>query len=364
MPDNEIVPIIEAKAVFNADMLKLAREASELTQAALAKNAGVTQALVSKLEHGLISEPGGESVEALSRALKFPVSFFYQRERASSLPHFHFRKRSRMGAKALAKISAITNIRTMHISRLLASFEEEQTKKIPEWDLDDTGLAPEQVAERMREYWMLPRGPIENVCGAIEAAGGIVVNSDFGTDHLDGISFRKEGLPPLFFMNRNVSGDRYRFSLAHELGHMIMHSLPDEDKKMEAEAHFFAANFLMPKAEIRPYLSKGKFSDLGRVKAYWKVSIKALVRRSYDLNLITDYQYKSMNIKYNKVFKTGEPVPIEIERPARLKRVVRYHNDTLGYSMEELAEVLRINPKHAERLYGERPTGPHLVFSN
>ena len=362
--NRDFAPGGEPKAPFNADMLKLAREVSEFTQTELAKRAGVTQALVSKLEHGLINEPGIESLEALSNALKFPVSFFFQRDRASGLPHFHFRKRAKMGAKVLAKISAVTNIRTMHISRLLASFEDEPTKPIPQWDLDDKGITPGEVAERMREYWMLPRGPIENVCEVIEAAGGIVVNSDFGTDHLDGISFRKEGLPPLFFMNRNVPGDRYRFSLAHELGHMIMHSVPGDDKEMEDEAHSFAANFLMPKAEIRPYLSKGKFGDLGRVKAYWKVSIKALIVRSHALDLITDYQYKSMNIRYNKVFKNGEPVPIEVERPTRLKRIVRYHQDTLGYSMEELADVLRINPNHAERLYGEKPSGPYLVISN
>lgn len=364
MAEKDRVRAPETRTVFNADMLKLAREACEITQASLAKQANVTQALISKLEHGLISEPSEESLESLARVLKFPVNFFYQRERASSLPHFHFRKRAKMGAKALAKISAITNIRTMHISRLLASFEEQQTKVIPQWDLDDKGLTPEQIAERMREYWMLPRGPIDNVCEVIEAAGGIVVNSDFGTDHLDGISFRKEGLPPLFFMNRNVSGDRYRFSLAHELGHMIMHSLPDDDSKMEEEAHRFAANFLMPRSEIRPYLSKGKLSDLGRVKAYWKVSIKALIKRSHSLNLITDYQYKDMSIKYNKIFKDGEPVPIEVEKPERLKRIVRYHISTLGYTLEELADVLRINPKHAERLYGDKPTGPYLIISN
>ena len=62
----------------------------------------------------------------------------------------------------------------------------------------------------------------------------------------------------------------------------------------------------MPAAEIKPYLANAKLSDLGRVKAYWKVSIKSLIKRTYDLKIITDHQYKSMSIQYNKIFKGEE----------------------------------------------------------
>lgn len=353
-----------AEETFNPDMLRLARDVMEFTQSKLAKEAGFTQAFVSKLEHGLITQPSDESMEAISKALKFPPSFFMQRERAVGFPHFHYRKRSRLGAKSLAKIGGIINIRRMHIAKLLRSFEDEVGKPIPQIDLDESGLTPEKVAERAREYWMLPRGPIADVTQVIEDAGGIVVLSGFGTDLLDGVSFRSEGLPPLFFMNRDVPGDRFRFSLAHELGHMIMHSGPDDDEKMESEAHRFAAAFLMPASEIKPYLHPAKFEKFGRVKAYWKVSIASLIRRSKDLKLITDSQYRSMSIKYNKVFKGSEPLPIAVETPTRLKQIVSFHTDTLSYSTEDLAEMLSITPAHAQRLYGTSRGGLKLIVSN
>lgn len=355
---------IVENSTFNPDMLKLARDARELTQAELAKRSGITQAFISKLEHGLNTQPSDDALDRISEALRFPRAFFFQRERALGFPHFHFRKRARLGAKPLARIGAVINIRRQHIAKLLRSFEFEATKPIPQIDLEETGLTPERVAERLREYWMIPRGPIQSVVEIVEAAGGIVVLARFGTNLLDGLSFRLEGMPPLFFMNKDVPGERFRFSLAHELGHMVMHALPDDDDKLEAEAHRFAAAFLMPAVEIKPYLVGAKISNLGRVKAYWKVSIKSLIKRTYDLKISTDSQYKFMNIQYNKVFSGDEPGRIDLEIPKRLNMMISYHRETLGYSLSELSELLAFRPEDVERVYLVAKPGVRLVVSN
>jgi Zn-dependent peptidase ImmA (M78 family) len=89
-----------------------------------------------------------------------------------------------------------------------------------------------------------------------------------------------------------MTADRSRLSLAHELGHIVMHTAPDDDEKMESAAHRFAAAFLMPASDIKPYLISPRLSTLRRVKAYWRVSIKALIKRAFDLALITPSQYK------------------------------------------------------------------------
>jgi Zn-dependent peptidase ImmA (M78 family)/transcriptional regulator with XRE-family HTH domain len=344
-------------------MLKLAREAREFTQADLARHAGVTQALVSKIENGLIAQPSDDVVLKLADAVRFPSTFFQQSERVVGFPHFHYRKRAKLGAKSLAHIGATINIRRQHVSKLLRSYEIAPAKPIPQIDLDDSGSTPERLAEKMREYWMLPRGPIANVVELIEGAGGIVVLCRFGTNLLDGISFRAEGLPPLFFMNRDVPGDRFRFSLAHELGHMILHTIPTDDQKMEDEAHRFAAALLMPGPEIKPYLVAPKLSTLARVKAHWKVSIKALIKRAHDLKLITDNQYRWLNVQYSKAFKSGEPVPIEREQPTRLRSMMQYHLTELGYSIQDLARLLHINSDDLERVYLPKQ-GIRLVVTN
>lgn len=349
---------------FNSEMLKLARDVRELTQAELAQKSGITQAFISKLEHGLNTQPGDDALARISEALEFPREFFFQQEKVYGLPHFHFRKRSRLGAKPLARIGAVINIRRQHIAKLMRSYEIEVAKPIPQIDIDENGLTPEKIAERLRAYWMLPRGPIKSVVEIIEGAGGIVISARFGTPLIDGLSFRAEGIPPLFFMNKDMPGDRFRFSLAHELGHIVMHNIPDDDEKMEQEAHRFAAAFLMPAADIKPYLIEGKLKNLGRVKSYWKVSIKALIRRTYDLKIITPSQYKSLSIQYTKVFGDGEPVDISVEKAYRLRDIIEYHKVTLGYSVDDLARLLAFRPIDVDRVYlGGRP-GLQLVVSN
>jgi len=345
-------------------MFKLGRDRLGLRQAELAQRAGVTQALVSKMENGLIGQPSDDALEKLAKVMRLPREFFYQEDRAMGLPHFHYRKRAKLGAKPLAQIEAVINISRQHVAKLLRSYEIEALRPIPQVDLDARGVTPERVAEQLREYWMLPRGPVSNVVEIIEEAGGIVVLARFGTTLLDGVSVRVAGLPPLFFMNKDVPGDRFRFSLAHELGHVVLHTVPDDDEKMEDEAHRFAAAFLMPAKDIKSYLNVPSLSGLGKVKAYWKVSIKALVKRAHDLKLMTPYQYKSLCIQYNKAFKTGEPIPLEIEQPYRLKQIVRFHQEALGYTKQDLANLLCLLPSDVEQHYFEVEPGLRLVVSN
>lgn len=361
-----ITHVSAAASPFNPDMLRLARDLREMTQSELAQRLGMTQGLVSKLENGLIGLPSEDVVGKLTSVLGFPSGFFFQTARAEGFPHFHFRKRVRLGAKPLAHISAVINLRRMHISKLIRSYDVDIEKPIPQIGLDEAGITPERLAARLREYWMLPRGPVQDLTKVIEDAGGVVVLCRFGTNLLDGISFRSAGLPPVFCMNRDVPGDRYRFSLAHELGHMVMHALPDDDAKMEEEAHRFAAAFLMPANDVRAHLSSPKLSTLGRAKALWKVSIKSLIKRSYDLKMVTDQQYRNLMVDYDKAFKEGEAYSIEVEQPSWLRDMIQHHLGLLGYSIAELAQLLHLDPEETRRTYvdGIKKSALRLVISN
>jgi len=70
-----------------------------------------------------------------------------------------------------------------------------------------------------------------------------------------------------------------------------------------------------------------------------------------------------MNTEYNRVFKTGEPIEVENERPAKLREVVEYHKNHLGYSAQDLARLLAVNVEDVERVYFGR-TPIRLVVSN
>lgn len=343
--------------VFNRDMLMVARGARGFTQGELANKAGVTQALISKIENGLTVDPTLDTVAALSRALSFPEDFFYSTEKPHGLPPFHFRKRASLGSKALAKIEAEINIRRIHLDRLLKSFELQNTKEFPLIDLEKNQWSPREAAQHIRGHWMLPRGPIDNLTTVVERAGAIVIQIDFGTPKLDALSFRLPGIPPLIFINSVVPGDRYRFSLAHEVGHLACHNHPETDETMEEQADEFAAELLMPSKEVRSYISYPTLSKLGRSKQYWKVSIKALIVQASRLSVITPSQYTGLNVQYSKAGygKFGEPFPIPVERASTLSQAISHHMRTLGYSPEEMAKLLMLTNEEFLSTYTERP---------
>lgn len=343
---------------FNHHMMTLARDARGLTQAELAENLNIGQGTLSKYETGF-AEPPREFVGQLASELGFLPSFFYELGRPYGLPPFHYRRRKKLSAKALARIVAEMNIRRLHISKLLVSFGSRTNGFIPEIDADEyrgkgTGsLSPEDTARVVREMWMLPAGPIENMVELLESNGGIVIPCDFGTDLLDAMSQRIDGLPVLFFVNVNAPMDRLRLTLAHELGHMIMHTLlVKSDEEMEDEADEFAGAFLLPANEIRSQLRRFDLRQLANLKIFWKVSMAAIAVRADRLKLITPYQSKMFWIEMGKLgYRKREPNEPAREHPFLLRQMVSYHLKKLGYSIGELATLLHLTLNEFQEMY-------------
>ena len=336
--------------------MEIAREARGLTQADLCDLLKVGQGTVSKYENGLLSPPV-EFVEKLADKLRYTTAFFYERIRLLGFPPFHYRRRKALSKRVAARINAEMNIRRLHVEKLCRSFETKTQLRIPQFDPDEFDRAISDIARLLREAWMLPRGPIADLTAAIEGAGGIVIPCDFGTNQIDAMSQRVDGLPVLFFVNKNSPSDRLRHTLAHELGHMVMHSIvPADDDKMEDEADAFAGCFLLPEDEVRPYLRQISLPRLANMKQYWGVSIAAIAVRADRLKLLTPYQKKTFWIKYNKLgYRAKEPVDLKPERPSLLRAMIEFHLKELGYSVAELATVLRLLPDEFASTYLDRP---------
>ena len=224
------------------ELLRRLRVQAGLTQEELASALTVGQGTLSKYETGIQDPPQG-FVQSLGDTLNYPEQFFYEAGRPYGLPPFHYRSRKKLSKKALGRIIAEMNIRRLHITKLLQSYERRTNAFIPEIDRDEylgkskAPLSVEDVARTVREMWMLPSGPIPNMVDLIEGNGGVIVPCDFGTDLLDAMSQRIDGLPVLIFANINAPADRLRHTLAHELGHMILHTtIVKDDEAMEDEA--------------------------------------------------------------------------------------------------------------------------------
>lgn len=327
---------------FNPEMLILAREAGGYNQTELAEMTGLRQGTISKIEGGLLP-PSEDVLELFSEKLEFPIEFFSQSDRVygfNSTVFFH-RKRQSMPDKILRKLHAQVNLTRMRTARLLRSLSVTTPVKFRRMTPIEYEGGIVGIARLVRSTWMLPPGPVRNVTQAIEEAGGIVVHYDFGTKQADAISEWVDGFPPIFLVNSNsdIPWDRQRLTLAHELGHIILHQFPAP--KMEDEANQFAAEFLMPRREVKASLYALNMAKLVELKRHWKVSMQALIERAYQLKTINEYQRRNFYINLNRSGRSRIHEPLEneypSEKPETFQRLVRHHLGELGYSLPELS---------------------------
>jgi Zn-dependent peptidase ImmA (M78 family)/predicted transcriptional regulator len=330
-------------------MLITARESRGLTQGDLAKMTGISQSAVSKYENGMV-EVSADHRRVIASSLEYPEELLTQAEMvcAQGSGCMYHRKRVSVPARILTKIQAMVNLKQGQIQNLLRSAEIPEDR-FEQFDITEHE-SPSQVAELVRYTWRLLPGPIPNLVGTIERAGGIVVLCYFGTRKLDAISRWAPAGPPMFFVNREMSWDRIRWTLAHEIGHLVMHQGANPDQEDEADA--FAAEFLMPGREIRPQLSGITLSRAAELKPYWKVSMQALIRRAYSLDVISERQYRLLFTRIGKMgFRTSEPYPLPGEEPDTIRALIDVHRHEHGYSVPEMSRITILYPAEFEREY-------------
>lgn len=323
----------------NPDMLVVAREARGMTQGELADRLETTQGRISKFEAGLLSV-GADDIAEIAKALDFPDSFFYQTDKVYGFgsPCFYHRKRTKMPVGDLRQLQARLNIFRFHVTRLIRGVEVGTTSEFVRMDVDENG-GPANVARLVRHQWGLGPGPIKNVVNAVESAGAIVLALPLGSRSIDAISQIAPGCPPVIFVNADIPGDRLRFTLMHEVGHIIMHQLPSDN--MEEQADKFAAEFLMPEFEVKPILRNVKLSSLPPLKSQWGVAMSALIKRAFDTGGIHERRYRSMMTELSaEGWRINEPVQIQREEPTVFKQILDVYLTTHGYTTTQLSRLV------------------------
>lgn len=340
----------------NEDMLRLARQRRRLQQADAAALLGIDQSLVSRVENGVV-EARDEWLLKAAHAYAVPASFFYQQDAVYGAPvsvHPMWRKKADVTARELDGVVAELNVRVIHLRRLLEGVEVANTVDLPRMDIEEFG-DPERIAAIVRAHWRLPSGPIKNLTSHVEKAGAIVAHSPLGGASISGVTFAPPGMPPLVVLNSNQPADRMRFTLAHELAHMVMHRFPTAN--MEQEANQFAVALLMPRTDIMPYFNGRRIdlSTLAALKPEWRVSMAALLMRAKSLGFIDGgpytYLWKQMSARGYRLREPPElDFPIEI--PELLSRLIRIHLESFGYTTADLAKVFCIHESELTELYG------------
>ncbi len=324
---------------FNHEMLTLARESRGLTQTDMARDLDISQGEISKIENGL-RVPNMEQMGRFSRYLRYEEEFFFLTERVRSFGTscIYHRKRLSTPEHILRYLCAMVNVSRIQLGRLLLSVDLQVENKFRPMDIEDHD-SPEEIAQTVRGMWKLPPGPIFNLVREVEDAGGIVIRCEFGTAKVDAVSQWVGTLPPLFFVNSRIPTDRLRFTLAHEIGHIIMHRLPSDN--MEGEADRFASELLMPEREIRTQLSDLTLPRLATLKGHWRVSMSALLKRAGDLGTMTSDATRRLWVQIGKYgYRKREPILIPPEEPSILGEIISTHRKDLGYTQVDFSKML------------------------
>lgn len=354
---------------INVGMLRLARQRKGFQQGEAAERLGIAQATLSRIENGL-AEAKEDLLDRASVVYGLPKTFFIQPDPVYGAPvsvHPMWRRKADVTMHDMDRIVAELNVRVMHVRRLLDAAELANDLDIPRFDVEEYG-DPERIAGLLRAHWKVPSGPLKNLTALVERAGVIVVHSSLGESAVSGVTFAVPGIPPIIALNEEQPSDRLRFSLAHELGHLVMHRFPTP--QMEEEANAFAGAFLMPAVDIRPYFV-GRRVDLvllAALKPEWKVAMQSLLMRARSLGMLSKNQerYLWQQISARRI-RHREPPELDFppERPTVINKVFRIHMDTLQYTLADLGQLLHMHENELESLYDLRPrdgarTGPKL----
>ena len=329
--------------------VRMLRTAAGMTQTDLSRLTCIDQTVISQIEKGKVSADG-DRVQDLARALKCTVSFLKVPADVAPAGRPWLRAYADAPKKHLDQVLANCDLAADVISRLSLPRLPDAIPPFTE-DLEDES-AIEQFALEVRAAADIDDDAVVgNVIRAAERLGCTVLPMEGELGRHLGLSLFSD-LHPTLCVSRpcdDVPGDRQRFTVAHELGHLGLHrgnhapSDPHEAKRMELQAHRFAGAFLIPGDALREEVSstgdRVTLRALTDIKSRWGIAIKALVVRCRQLDLVSDDHARSLYKQISsRGWNKGEPVHVGHERALWLGKAIdhagRGSHDPVGVAAE------------------------------
>lgn len=338
---------------FNSDRLKKARMYRSMTVAELADKIGCQRQTISMYENKKIHKPDDSTIRKLSLALHFPEKYFYEQNTNINIGSTYFRSllttNKKYRSEQVQKIEFVSQIYDF-----LNDYVEFPCLNLPQIE---PGSTPENAANVLRNYWGLGDKPIQNIVYEVEQNGIIVTSFETSTNDIDAfsqfINNHDENLFIIGYSNNKTSAARIHFDIAHELGHICLHDwsedlellTKEEFKEREQEAHNFASALLLPETSFKKDVIHNPTSIpyYTQLKKKWKVSISAMIRRSFNLGIITYDEYQMLyRVLQRRGMRKVEPLDDSLitASPSLLKTSVQLLLEEKVFTPEEFMNEL------------------------
>lgn len=302
--------------------IKQARKAGNLSMRDLAEMAQISPMAISKYERDQDTPSSGVLLR-LAQSLDTPIDFFF-RPMTATVTLQAYRKHTVLGAK---EQEAIRMRIQEWLERYLETEElflgEHRAVTLPGYDVHSLDQV-EDAAASLRRDWKLGLDPIENLTQLLEDQG-IKVGLVDGFEHFDACTFMADSAP-VIVSKAALPGDRQRFNLAHELGHLVLRLSGNLDS--EDAAHRFVGAFLVPveaaRFELGARRSTLEMNELFLLKHKYGLSMQAWIFRARDLDIITPSTAKQLFQRFRvngwHRREPGEDYPSE--QPLRMERLI------------------------------------------
>lgn len=352
--------------------LNIARISAGLSLRDLSEKSGniVSAQAIGKYERDEMM-PGSKILISLAEALGVSVEYLVGQSDIQ-LEGVEFRKNKITSKKEEAQVEAAV---LSHLERYLeveeilhaSSLEWEKPREAP-YPVREMAEA-EIAAMNMRDHWDLGTNPIPALAEFLEERGIKVMSLPF-PESVSGLTCwakRQSGKRvPVIVMNETDTGERQRFTLSHELGHMVMDVVGKLDE--EKASHRFAGAFLMPAETIRSEIGKNRNSigmgELFALKQLFGVSVQAIAYRCKDLGIIKQPMFgRLFDFFTEKGWRAPpypEPLPMPKEQPRRFRRLCFRALAENALSEPKGAELLGISVRQLSREMEEPPEREEL----
>lgn len=320
---------------FNGQRLKEALQFREKKMTELAEETGISkQSLSLYANDGNV--PPFDNVIKIANALEFPTDFFMSQDLCTARTgNTYFRSQ----ASATKKSRNAQKIKLEYVSKMyevILNYMNVPELNIPDTssinisedvanvDSDQTIGEIEKLAKLVRKHWNLGNGPIDNLQYILQSNGIVVTGfCDVDTD-IDAFSQQITLDGKAVYIIALAIGskpiERLRFDMAHELGHILMHTWGDDNEDVskdefnarEKQANMFASALLLPKETFSRSVSAypTNIDYYFALKKKWKVSMQAMMYRARQLDLISmnqfQYMMRTMSKNGNRTHEPGD----------------------------------------------------------
>ena len=208
-----------------------------------------------------------------------------------------------------------------------------------------TGHAETDAKALRKHLRFADAGPIGNLIELLENKGILVCCLDIHSDAFSGMNGLVDGRPYIV-VNKNMSPERIRSTIVHEMVHFIF-IWPEtmEDKEIEDYATAVSGAFLLSEEDARREMGLRRSTitrDMTLICKEYGISMYLLVKRANLCGIITDSTAKDFYLKASQLgWRKKEPIRISREEPMLFSQLVFRAVSEKEISVQKGAELLR-----------------------